>query len=459
MLALLATPAYAQFDPNAGADPRPIPPRHALPSTEPLISAPMPMPRLVFPTNAPSVTTAPSATLSAQAAAAAPFVDTATPQPLLNTQPAFATAPTMVMPVAIAPAVQFPDVDPAVAAEAQRELAVHPATPSYIAPAPNFMPPAPLVAQNPAPLAGAPVLVSPVLARPVTLAPVAPPPSVTAVAPIPAAPAFAATYPILPAPTRAILRSLPARLNKEPKTSANGKLAVNRMTPALKPIADADKVQSYDSVGLSIKVAKPGMDTNFELNRAYTALMGGDTETALTTYKTILASDPTNQDALFGLASTYHRNGNLEQARPYYGELLRVNPNHREGLINFLALVSEESPNEALAELARLEQRNPDFSPIPAQESAVLSKLGYHDQARDKMLRAIELAPENMTYKYNLAVMFDRQNDYADASPLYRLLINASLNGEKLPTTTEALQKRLNYITTIANKPLASPAG
>lgn len=230
--------------------------------------------------------------------------------------------------------------------------------------------------------------------------------------------------------------------------SGNGKLAVSRSNPALKSIADTD-TKSYDAVGLSIKVAKPGLDTNFELNRAYSALTGGDDAAAIDIYKNVLGADPQNQDALFGIASIYHRNGELAKARPYYGELLKINPNHREGLNNFLALVSVESPNEALAELGRLEQKNRDFSPIPAQEALVMNKLGYYEQARDKMLRAIELAPENYTYKYNLAIMMDHQGDYADAGALYRILIDASLNGEKLPASTETLQKRLNYISTV----------
>ena len=126
-----------------------------------------------------------------------------------------------------------------------------------------------------------------------------------------------------------------------------------------------------------------------------------------------------------------------------------------QALNNFLVMVSDESPQEALAELERLEQRNPDFSPIPAQEAIRMDKMGYTNDAHAKMLRAIELAPENLTYKYNLAIMLDRQGNYADAGALYRLLIDAALKGEKIPSSLESLQKRLNFITTAA---AAAPA-
>lgn len=122
-----------------------------------------------------------------------------------------------------------------------------------------------------------------------------------------------------------------------------------------------------------------------------------------------------------------------------------------------MALISDESPQEALAELERLEQRNPNFSPIPAQQAVLLTKLGYTDRAREKILRAIELAPDNLTYKYNLAVMMDKSGNYIDASALYRLLIEAALNGQKIPAPTASLQKRLNFIATA--RPTTAPVG
>lgn len=257
--------------------------------------------------------------------------------------------------------------------------------------------------------------------------------------------------------TKRIASTIPSKIDMV-STGKKNKLSIKRITPDLQELAtNKSKVETFDSTGLSIKVRRPGLDTNFELERAYNALMGGDTTQAIATYKNILTSEPKNEDALFGLASTYHRAGDIEQARPYYGELLKINPNHREGLNNFLVLMSDESPQESLAELDRLEERNPDFSPIPAQQAAVLAKLGYADQAREKMLRAIDLAPDNLTYKYNLAIMLDRQGHYTDAAALYRMLIDASLKGAKVPSTLDIMQKRLNYIATASVSAPASP--
>ena len=394
-----------------------------LPATTPLFA---PMPKLVF-TPLPADRQVPAENKS-------------TPQVPVENQAAMAAT---VLPQPTS-APQFPPVDASTVARANAELAkAQPNLPaSVIAAPPTFVAPAPLITADAS----------------VKQAVIA---DASAKQPMPAAlpepvgnpqPAATAAPEQLSNASRSVLSKIPSKLNTEkpaPAKGKNDKLAVNRMSPQIKSLVVSEqKVESFDSAGLSIKVQRPGLDTNFELNRAYTALMGGDNDLAITTYKNILSGEAGNEDALFGLASTYHRLGEIEKARPYYAQLLKVNPNHRDGLNNFLALVSDEAPQDALAELERLEQRNPDFSPIPAQEALVLSKLGYTDQAREKILRAIELSPDNLTYKYNLAIMLDRQGNYVDASALYRMLIDASLNGEKIPAPNATIQKRLNYIAT-----------
>lgn len=361
----------------------------------------------------------------------------------------------------------FPPVDPATALRAQQELQPGAAPVTTLTSAPtttSFIAPAPLIALPPAPAGEASPNVA--LAPPITLAPISAPtplhasPSAAAVEPQSTAPRSAATElsptvtPLadpLSTQSKTILSRIPSKLDSPRAATKSAALKLDRVSPEIADLLGADaKDAAYEAVGLSIKVRRPGLDVNYELNRAYTALMGGDTSTAIQVYKDILSTEPGSQDALFGLAATYHRLGESDKARPLYGALLKVNPNHREGLNNFLALISDESPQEALAELERLEQRNPDFSPIPAQQALVLDKLGYVEESRTKMLRAIQLAPDNLTYKYNLAVMSDRNGQVADASALYRILIEASLRGAKTPAPLEDMQKRLNFITSEA---------
>lgn len=442
-----AAGTQSSFNPQAGGEPS-----AALPDTRLLYA-----PRGAAGVAATGATPLPTAPLYPAHAIAMPSA----PAPVAATTaaPAIATAP------APAQALAFPPVDPAVAAQAQAQLQAQPvAANAQPAPLPGFVAPAPLISLAPQPTAAAAAELPQPVAQPrmaAASAPVAPAPIVMAppavVTPLAPAAAVAELPPVVTTPaepltrqSKTILSQIPSKIDTA-KPARSTKLQLDRVSPEVADVLGKDtKEAAYESVGLSIKVRRPGLDTNFELNRAYSALMGGDTDTAIQTYKNILGAQPTNQDALFGLAATYHRLGNLDKARPLYGELLKLNPNHREGLNNFLALISDESPQEALAELERLEQRNPDFSPIPAQQAIVLDKLGYVQESRAKMLRAIDLAPDNLTYKYNLAVMSDRNGNYADAGALYRLLIDASLHGANIPAPLADLQKRLNFITSIA---------
>lgn len=195
-----------------------------------------------------------------------------------------------------------------------------------------------------------------------------------------------------------------------------------------------------------IDLRKPGLDMQYELEQAYNALATGDTKAAIYAYSTVLANEPENKSALFGLATAYHRVGQLEKARPYYTHLLKIDPTNRDALNNFLALAGEEAPQEALQELDDLQKRNPDFGPIPAQKAFIYQKLGENDQAIDNMQKAMELEPANLTYRYNLAILYDKAGRGQDAIPLYKQIVAASLRGEHIPGSIDRVQQRLTFL-------------
>lgn len=225
---------------------------------------------------------------------------------------------------------------------------------------------------------------------------------------------------------------------------ARAKHLENIFTPPPEPAAES--VSKHEMPGLSIEVRSRKANINYELEKAYNALISGQTEAAIATYQSVLESDPKNINALFGLAATYHRAGQIELARPLYGKILAIDPDNREALNNFMVLMADESPQAALEQLERLEQRNPDFSPIPAQMAVIYQKLGNMGKASEKMFQAVALAPENLTYRYNLAVLMDKQQKYDEAARLYRQLLEAHDRGETLPGNAQKIQERLTFI-------------
>lgn len=210
--------------------------------------------------------------------------------------------------------------------------------------------------------------------------------------------------------------------------------------------AEATPALAPNPYNISIERGRPRPDVNYELERAYNSLITGNTEAAIARYSAALDAEPTNQQALFGLAATYHRIGQIDKARPLYSRLLKINPTHREGLNNFLALAAAEAPESAMTELQALEERNPDFSPIPAQIAAIYQKQGNTGAAIDKMMRAVALSPENFTYRYNLAILFDAAGRRQEAAHMYQQLVEASSRGESLPGDIQAIQQRLTFL-------------
>lgn len=209
------------------------------------------------------------------------------------------------------------------------------------------------------------------------------------------------------------------------------------------PVLD---VRSHEEMGLKIEVRKADPNVNQYLEQGYESLIAGRYQIAAGFYQEILNAEPRNETALFGLATTYQKAGQSEEARDLYAKLLSFNPGHREALNNFMALVSDEAPQEAIGELERLEMQNPDFSPVPAQLGIVYSKQGDYKQAATKLTRALTLSPDNLSYKYNLAIALDKLGDAKNAAELYVELVEAYKAGATVPGDLDAIRNRIIYL-------------
>lgn len=275
----------------------------------------------------------------------------------------------------------------------------------------------------------------------------------------------------LPAETKQILNSIPSGVGSP--ESKQQKLNIQRgefdqgggwsppaVAPAPPPAPDketslsvppatpapADTPKKATDMGVEVKISKPDIDLGKQLDIALDALLSGQYEGAVSLYKTVLRKDPANRDALFGLAVAYQKNGQRVQARKAYGDLLKRYPDFQDGLNNFLVLASEEAPQDALIELEKLLKRNPDFAPIYAQKALILSRMNRDDEAIRELSLALSYAPDNVTYKYNLAVLFDRKGSKQEAAKLYLQVLEAGFRGATLPASQSEIQERLTFL-------------
>jgi Flp pilus assembly protein TadD len=243
--------------------------------------------------------------------------------------------------------------------------------------------------------------------------------------------------------TKNILQKLPREIFPQRKID-NSKVDLERAVTSENNVGGASDIQS--SVEATVAVRRQAFDVNYELDKAYNALVNGNTEVAVRTYRDVLANEPNNKFALFGLATTYHKLDMLDKARPLYGRLLEIDPYNKEALNNFLALVGEEAPESAIMYLEQLKSQNNDFSPIYAQLAQLYAKSGNMPLAIENMQEASMISPENLVYKYNLAVLYDKAKQKDRAIILYRQLMKAGLDGADLPANLSDIQKRLTFL-------------
>ena len=182
------------------------------------------------------------------------------------------------------------------------------------------------------------------------------------------------------------------------------------------------------------------------LDKALSALKIGQYESSVALYKEVLSRDPNNRDALFGMATAYHKNGQRQLAKQTYAKLMEKYPDFKDGLNNVLLFAGEEAPDDALVELNTLSKKNPHFAPIYAQEASIYFKKGDNQQAASNLVKALAIEPDNILYKYNLATCYDRMNDNANALKLYNNLIDLNYQGNSLPVPRESLVERAEYL-------------
>jgi tetratricopeptide (TPR) repeat protein len=262
---------------------------------------------------------------------------------------------------------------------------------------------------------------------------------------------FVVQEPMLSPETKRIFRKTPSNMGVT--ESASGSLAIQRGKfdaefEGDESILNNEKEASGVKPKYEIKVEDTKTVENeiSMLDKGLKALVTGQYEGAIAIYKSVLVKQPKNRDALFGLATAYHKAGQRTQARQAYSDLLSKYPNFQDGLNNFLMLASEEAPKDALAELEQLSVRNPNFAPIFAQKASIYNKMGDQDKAVANFIKALLIEPDNLSYKYNLATIYDQSGNRQKARSLYSQLLEASYKGKPLPVGRQQISERLEIL-------------
>ncbi len=174
------------------------------------------------------------------------------------------------------------------------------------------------------------------------------------------------------------------------------------------------------------------------LQQAYQYYQQGQLEQAKQSYLQLQQQQPDHPDILLALAAIFQQQGQHQQSRHYLQQVLQQQPSHTLAL----AALSAYQPASQQDKLQQQLQTHPQaivFFALGNQQAAQ-QRWPAAQQAYEAALR---MTPENLIYRFNLAIAYDHLQQYRQAQHHYRQLLNqASLPRQiSLPQLQQRLQQ------------------
>ena len=180
-----------------------------------------------------------------------------------------------------------------------------------------------------------------------------------------------------------------------------------------------------DHSKLSVNRAAP--EVNPKIEAGWLAYNQGDLKAARSNYQDMLRDEPTNRDALLGMAAIEVRANRLEQAALYYQNLLQINPRDPYAQAGLLALRAQISdPVQTESRVKSLLASDPEAQILYFSLGNQYAQQGRWQEAQQAYFKAYSAEPENPDFAYNLAVSLDQVRQSKLALEYYRRAISLS---------------------------------
>jgi len=217
-----------------------------------------------------------------------------------------------------------------------------------------------------------------------------------AAAPIPARTAVPGIPPIQPVrPPRPrfqqAVASRPSSIRPQTTSEAAGSVSP-RAGEALAPIA----------------INAPTLAVDPLVEQAYQAFQRNDLAVARDGYQRALAREPTNRDALLGLAAIDVRSGQLSSAEARYLRLLEIDPRDSHAAASLISLRGQLDPVASESRLKSLIASQPEAAHLHFSLGNQYAQQSRWTEAQAAYFKAHSVDPENADYAFNLAVSLDQ---------------------------------------------------
>jgi tetratricopeptide (TPR) repeat protein len=203
-------------------------------------------------------------------------------------------------------------------------------------------------------------------------------------------------------------------------------------------------------VPIQVAPAKPAV--NPLADAGYAAFQRGDLAGARNSYEQLLARDPSNRDALLGLAAVDVRGGDYELAQSRYLRMLDLNP--RDGLAQagLAALYGQVDPVATESRLKTLIAEQPDVADLYFALGNQLAAQSRWPEAQEAYFKAVALDGANPDYAFNLAVSLDQMRKPRQALDYYRRAL-ALAGSRSAAFNAAAAQARVKELGAFAPSP------
>ena len=226
-----------------------------------------------------------------------------------------------------------------------------------------------------------------------------PPPAPQAAVPAPTRTAVPGIPPIQPVrpprsrsqPVSGTLASGSSALRSESSSQSTGSASL-RASEALAPIA----------------INAPTLAVDPLVEQAYQAFQRNDLAAARDGYQRALAREPTNRDALLGLAAIDVRGGQLNSAEARYLRLLEIDPRDSHAVASLISLRGQLDPVASESRLKSLIASQPESALLHFSLGNQYAQQSRWSEAQGAYFKAHSVDPENADYAFNLAVSLDQ---------------------------------------------------
>lgn len=237
------------------------------------------------------------------------------------------------------------------------------------------------------------------------------------------------TFPAAAQPTPASPAAPASGVGVAPKQQQQTKVSPPPQSGSARAEAPAPRAPSQASRApaspskLSVHPAVPLVHP--KLQAGWLAYNQGDLAVARANYEAVVRDEPSNRDALLGMAALEVRANRPTEAESYYRKLLEINPRDPHAQAGMLALRAHMTdPVQAESKVKSLLAGDPEAHVLYFTLGNEYAQQRRWPEAQQAYFKAFSGDPENPDFAYNLAVSLDHVRQPKLALEYYRRAIS-----------------------------------